>query len=178
MTSGALRRVVTGHDADGVSTVVSEGPPPRTTYIERAGVMFAEIWSTAAAPAPLSGQEPDPIDGPVQLPPPSAGTRIRINDFQPGHLQDDGRQSRWHRTETVDYGIMISGELVLMLEDREVALRPGDVVVQRGTNHAWANRTDQVARMAFVLIDGGSSTPAWPREARSRGASRGRGRED
>ena len=154
MTEWTPRRVVTGHDPDGVSTVLSDGPPPVVTRVPHSGVTFTELWSTGSTPAPVAAAEPDPTDGPLRIPPPREGTRIRINEFQPGHLQD-GRQSRWHRTETVDYGIMLSGELVLLLEDREVVLRPGDVVVQRGTNHAWANRGDEVARIAFVLVDGG-----------------------
>ncbi len=153
MSEWTPRRVVTGHDGDGVSTVLSDGPPPVLTRIARSGVTFAEMWSTGATPAPLAAAEPDPAEGPVRIPPGRGGTRIRITEFRPGHLVD-GRQSRWHRTETVDYGIMISGELVLLLEDREVVLRPGDVVVQRGTNHAWANHGDEVARVAFVLVDG------------------------
>lgn len=153
MSDWTPRRVVTGHDGDGVSTVLQDGPPPVVTRIPQSGVAFAEMWSTGATPAPVAADEPDPAGGPVRIPPPRGGTRIRINEFQPGHLRD-GRQSRWHRTETVDYGIVISGELVLLLEDREVVLRQGDVVVQRGTNHAWANRGDEVARVAFVLVDG------------------------
>ncbi len=153
MSEWVPRRVVTGHDDAGVSTVLTDGTPPVVTQIAASGVTFVEMWSTAATPAPVPASEPDPAAGPVRIPPPRGGTRIRVNEFQPGHLED-GRQSRWHRTETVDYGIMIAGELVLLLEDREVVLRPGDVVVQRGTNHAWANRGTQVARIAFVLVDG------------------------
>jgi quercetin dioxygenase-like cupin family protein len=153
MTDWTPRRVITGHDADGVSTVLADGAPPVVTQIPQAGVTFVELWSTEATPAPVAAAEPDPVAGPVRLPPPRGGTRIRVNEFRPGHLVD-GRQSRWHRTETVDYGIVISGELVLLLEDREVVLRPGDVVVQRGTNHAWANRGTEIARVAFVLVDG------------------------
>lgn len=148
-----VRRVVTGHGEDGVSTVLTDGPCPATTRLPHDGVAFVEVWSTAAVPVPLAGTEPDPVDGPVVIPPPPGGTRIRINEFQPGCLRD-GRQSPWHRTESVDYGIVLEGELVLLLEDREVLLRPGDIVVQRGTNHAWANRGDVVARVAFVLVDG------------------------
>lgn len=153
MSDWTPRRVVTGHGDDGVSTVLGDGPPPVVTQVPHSGVTFAEMWATAATPAPVAAAEPDPADGPVRIPPAAGGTRIRITEFRPGHLVD-GRQSRWHRTETVDYGIMISGELVLLLEDRDVVLRPGDVVVQRGTNHAWANRGDEVARIAFVLVDG------------------------
>lgn len=153
MSDWIPRRVVTTHDVDGVSTVLSDGPPAVVTRIPRAGVAFVEMWSTDVVPAPVTADAVDPAIGPVRIPPPRGGTRIRINEFEPGHLVD-GRQSRWHRTETVDYGIMISGELVLLLEDSEVVLRPGDVVVQRGTNHAWANRSDEIALVAFVLVDG------------------------
>jgi quercetin dioxygenase-like cupin family protein len=146
------RRVVTGHDEAGASVMLSAAAPPVATRLPHDGVTFFELWSTDAAPAPVSASEPDPTGGPVYIPPPPQGTRIRINEFQPGHVRD-GRQSPWHRTETVDYGIMISGELVLLLDDSEVVLRPGDVVVQRGTNHAWANRSSEVARIAFVLVD-------------------------
>jgi mannose-6-phosphate isomerase-like protein (cupin superfamily) len=59
-----------------------------------------------------------------------------------------------HRTETVDYGVVIEGEIVLVLDDSEVNLKPGSVVIQRGTNHAWANRSDRICRMLFVLVDG------------------------
>jgi uncharacterized cupin superfamily protein len=59
-----------------------------------------------------------------------------------------------HRTETIDYGILISGELWLIVDEGETKLNVGDVVIQRGTNHAWANRSNKVARMAFILLDG------------------------
>jgi quercetin dioxygenase-like cupin family protein len=147
------RRIVTGHDAAGTSVVLSADPPPVETRLPHDGVAFFELWSTTEMPARITAAQQDPIDGPVHIPPPRGGTRIRVNEFQPGHVRD-GRQSPWHRTETVDYGIMIEGELVLLVEEGEVVLRPGDVVVQRGTNHAWANRSDSVARIAFVLIDG------------------------
>jgi quercetin dioxygenase-like cupin family protein len=62
--------------------------------------------------------------------------------------------SPMHRTESIDYGIVLAGEVQLVLDDSEVHLKPGDVVVQRGTDHAWENRTDEVARMAFILVDG------------------------
>ena len=66
----------------------------------------------------------------------------------------DGPHALMHRTETVDYGIVLSGEVWLVVDDGETRLGPGDVVVQRGTNHAWSNRTEETARMAFVLVDG------------------------
>jgi len=82
------------------------------------------------------------------------GTKIRINEFAPGHLDERGLQSPVHRTESIDYGIVLEGEITLVLEDSEVILRAGDVVVQRGTDHAWANRGSTTAKVVFVLVDG------------------------
>ena len=85
------------------------------------------------------------------MPPDPNGTKIRINEFPPGAV------SPMHRTQTVDYGIVLQGEVVLVLDDTETVLRSGDVVVQRGTDHRWENRSGAVARMAFVLVDGAFS---------------------
>ena len=67
---------------------------------------------------------------------------------------DSDRHRSFHRTETIDFGIVLSGEIVLLLDEGETTVRQGDIVVQRGTNHGWANRTDQPCRIAFILIDG------------------------
>jgi quercetin dioxygenase-like cupin family protein len=140
------RRVVTGHDHDGKSVFLSDGAPPvARTASDGAG--FHEIWSTAAAPAALGASEPDPAAGEVLVPPPPRGTKIRINEFPPGAV------SPVHRTQSVDYGIVVEGEMVLALDDSETVLRRGDVVVQRGTSHRWENRSGRVARMVFVLVD-------------------------
>lgn len=149
----APRRIVTGHDRDGVSVFLADGAPPVLKELPERGVAFYEIWNTAATPAPIARVQPDPTSRPVQIAPPPGGTLIRINEFRPGYISD-GIQSPMHRTETIDYGIVLEGEIYLVLEDSEVLLRPGDVVVQRGTDHAWANRSDAVARMVFVLVDG------------------------
>jgi quercetin dioxygenase-like cupin family protein len=141
------RRVVTGHDDRGVSVFASDGPVPmRRTAPD--GSLFYEIWGTAAAPAPIGADAQDPTVGTLSVPPAPNGTKIRINEFPPGVM------SPMHRTQSVDYGIVLSGEVVLVLDDSETVLRAGDVVVQRGTNHRWENRSDQTARMAFILIDG------------------------
>jgi hypothetical protein len=152
------RRIVTGHDQSGRSIVVSDGVPPNVRD-KGSGVDFIEIWNTAATPAPICSQEPEPTDGPLRVPPPLHGTRIRLNDFHPGHIQklperDDGRHRMMHRTRSIDYGIVLEGELYLILDDRELQLHAGDIVIQRGTDHGWENRSDRVARMAFILIDG------------------------
>lgn len=149
------RRVVTGHDAGGVSVVVADGAVPVQRVMPQDGVGFYEIWQTDASPAPLAPVEPgEPTERTLRVPPEPSGTKIRINDFLPGHLTPDGRQSPVHRTETIDYGIVLEGEIVLILGAGEVTLRTGDIVVQRGTEHAWANRTDAIARVAFILVDG------------------------
>lgn len=141
------RRVVTGHDPRGVSVFASDGPVP-VVRTAPDGALFYEIWGTGAAPAPVAAAEPDPTAGTLTVPPPPAGTKIRINEFAPGVV------SPVHRTRSVDYGIVLSGEVVLVLDDSETVLRSGDVVVQRGTSHRWENRADQTARVAFILVGG------------------------
>jgi quercetin dioxygenase-like cupin family protein len=141
------RRVVTGHDPHGVSVFVSDGPVP-VTRTAPDGAFFHEIWSTGATPAPIAADEPDPALSALTVPPPPNGTKIRINEFPPGAV------SPVHRTQTVDYGIVLSGAVTLVLDDSETVLRAGDVAVQRGTNHRWENRTGDIALMAFILIDG------------------------
>jgi quercetin dioxygenase-like cupin family protein len=141
------RRVVTGHDQRGVSVFLQDGPPP-VARTAPDGALFYEIWGTEAMPAPVSAAEPDPTEASLSVPPAPGGTKIRINEFPPGVV------SPTHRTQSVDYGIVLDGEIVLVLDDSETVLGPGDVVVQRGTAHRWENRTERTARMAFVLVDG------------------------
>ena len=174
-----IHRVVTGHDADGKAIVASNGPLPTVMEIAAIpGTVFHEVWSTAGAPAPIDNG-PDPTVGALVLPPPKLGTRIRFVDIPPDtedflahgaeRMKDafsqigDEKASTvnrasphplMHRTESIDYGVVIDGELTLVLDDSEVALEPGSVVVQRGTNHAWANRSGKTCRMLFVLVDG------------------------
>jgi quercetin dioxygenase-like cupin family protein len=142
------RRVVTGHDKTGKSVFVADGAAPvARTAPDGAG--FFEIWSTSGAPAPIAAEEPDPAANPaVAVPPPPNGTKIRFNSFPPGTI------SPMHRTQSVDYGIVIAGQVVLVLDDSETVLNAGDIAIQRGTNHRWENRGDMAARMVFVLVDG------------------------
>ena len=151
------RRVVTGHDSRGVSVFALDGPVP-VVRTAPDGAFFYEIWSTDAMPAPIDmdpvstgptdAGSPDPTLGALTVPPAPSGTKIRINEFPPGVV------SPVHRTQSVDYGIVLSGQVVLVLDDAETVLRAGDVVVQRGTSHRWENRSAQTARMAFILVDG------------------------
>jgi quercetin dioxygenase-like cupin family protein len=141
------RRIVTGHDASGKSVVLSDAPSPRTLDIGIAA--FHEIWITAQMPVQIDASEPESTDRPVRVPPPAGGVSIRFIDTAPG------AESPMHRTETVDLGVVLEGEIWMLLDDgSETRVGVGDAVIQRGTNHAWANRSDRPVRMLFVLIDG------------------------
>jgi mannose-6-phosphate isomerase-like protein (cupin superfamily) len=174
-----IQRVITGHDAAGKAIVSANTPVPTVVEIKAIpGTTFHEIWSTTATPAPI-GNGADPTLGTLTLPPPKNGTRIRFVDIPPDTKEflekgaermnaaftqiGDAKASTvnkrsphplMHRTESVDYGVVIAGEIVLILDDSEVPLKTGDVVIQRGTNHAWANRTNEMCRMLFMLVDG------------------------
>jgi hypothetical protein len=179
MSFPPIHRVVTGHDADGKAIVTSNGPLPNVAEIKAIpGTVFHEVWCTTGAPASVDNGA-DPTFGPLSLPPPKLGTRIRYVDIPPDtadYLANGGARMQeafaqigdskastvkvdsphplMHRTESVDYGIVIEGEMTLVLDDSEVLLKVGSVVVQRGSNHAWANRSGRLCRMLFVLVDG------------------------
>jgi quercetin dioxygenase-like cupin family protein len=147
----ATRRIVTGHTATGRSVVVSDGPVPHTRSLP--GANFDEVWSMDSAPAVL-GLSParEPTSGGLRIAVGSgAGNLIRVIEFLPASA--GGKRSPMHRTKTIDYGIVLAGEIALILSDSEVLLRAGDVVVQRGTDHAWENRSEIPAKMVFVLMD-------------------------
>ena len=147
------RRVVTGHDKTGKSVVVSDGPPPQHHPMSgpTVGADFVEIWSVAR-PVPtltaLEPREPNERDFTIM---PTAGHLLRLLYIYPASA--GGKRTLMHRTQTIDYVVVIDGEIVLMLEDSEVTLKKGDVVVQRGTSHAWENRSDRVACAAFFHVD-------------------------
>lgn len=143
----APRRIVTGHDASGKSVILSDTPSPKTTDIGTAA--FHEVWVTEETPVQIPAAEPEPTDRPIRVGPPANGVMIRFTDMVPG------AESPMHRTETLDVGVVLEGETWLLLDDgSETKVGPGDAVVQRGTNHAWANRSDRPVRMVFVLVDG------------------------
>lgn len=143
----APRRIVTGHDESGRSVVVSDGPNPKTLDVGTAA--FHELWVTSETPVQIAATEPEPTTRPVRTPPPPGGVIVRFTEMAPG------AESPMHRTETLDVGVVLEGETWLLLDDgSETRVGVGDAVVQRGTNHAWANRSDSPVRMVFVLIDG------------------------
>lgn len=145
--SGPPRRIVTGHDASGRSVVLSDGPNPKALDIGSG--IFHEVWIADRVPVEIGATEPsEPTDRPVRVPPPENGVTVRYTEMAPGG------ESPMHRTETLDVGVVLEGETWLLLDDgSETRVGPGDAVVQRGTMHAWVNRSDRPVRMVFVMID-------------------------
>src|SRR5215469_11199999 len=147
------RRVVTGHDENGKSVVLSDGTPPQQHPMKgrEVGADFFEMWNdpkTVPLLTSVEAREPSEREFTIM---PATGHLIRIIDIYPP--SQGGKRTVMHRTQTLDYMVVIEGEVVLVLDDSEVTLKQSDVVVQRGTDHAWENRSDQVARMAFFHID-------------------------
>ena len=148
-----IRRVVTGHDESGKSIVLSDGSPPQHHPMQGAsvGADFFEMWSVAhPVPQLTSTEAREPNERAFTIMP-AAGHLLRVIDIYPP--SQGGKRTVMHRTKTLDYVVVIEGEVVLVLDDSEVTLKKSDVVIQRGTDHAWENRSDQVARMAFFHID-------------------------
>lgn len=140
-----VRRVVTGHDAKNIAKVLIDGPATN----KRAGSASTLIWSTDAMPVDISiGEDAEDMGARILgTPPPPNGTRFTVNDIPPGNA------GVMHRTETLDYAIVLAGEVDMELDDSTTKLRAGDIVIQRGTNHSWVNRGTEVARIAFILVD-------------------------
>jgi len=179
-THGTFRRIVTGHDEAGNAIIISDAPPTRAQLVGGpGGPTFFEVWSTRETPAVIDRQSDEPAEDGLVLAPPKGGTRIRVIDFPPegdairklteteaaekfGEMGgSDAARSKagaphplMHRTQTIDYGIVLEGELTLVVDRGETTIHAGDIVIQRGTNHAWANRSSRNCRVAFVLIDG------------------------
>jgi mannose-6-phosphate isomerase-like protein (cupin superfamily) len=170
-----IRRVVTGVSPDGKSVIVSDGPSPRSVTLELlGGTKMTDLWHLGSPPeSPTDGGD---LDRNANLVPPPGGIHWRTTDFPPDsaipadiNINDlaaevnekvpdlvahaDLSRLGMHQTETIDFGVVLSGEIWLELDDGEVHLKAGDCVVQRGTMHAWRNRSDKPCVMSFVLID-------------------------
>lgn len=147
-TGSPVRRFVTGHDGGKVSKVVKEGSP---TYELRPfeGALSRLVWSTNAMPVEnKAGEEIEDMGaGPLGLATPRNGTRFTVVEFAPGN------HVHMHRTNSLDYVAVLSGEIDMDMDKSTVKLKAGDVIVQRGTNHAWANRSNAPARLAVVMIE-------------------------
>tara|TARA_B000000557_G_scaffold206342_1_gene171936 strand:- start:101 stop:622 length:522 start_codon:yes stop_codon:yes gene_type:complete len=169
-----MRRIITGHDKNGKSIITLDGPPARSIG-EDVGGLF-ELWNTDGNQV-ISGDMIDRADDEIILSPPRGGTKFRyfqINPLPKGvpdeilqeiaadafekvgaahHRVDTTKHPAMHKTETVDYIILLKGDVTLILDEEEVDLKPFDVVVQRGTNHAWVNNGTEPALLIAVLID-------------------------
>lgn len=171
-----IRRIVTGDDAKGNSGIVEDAPASAVrNVLARPGYRAVNVWRTEHTPARINAV--DTTHNHQGILPPRNGTILRIIDFPPeprdegelrrqldstfggiyrdaAHDRRPGKHPGMHRTETVDYAIVLEGEIWAVMDEGETLMRAGDVLIQRGTNHAWANRSDRTARIAFVLIDG------------------------
>lgn len=169
-----MRRVITGHNEKGRSIVTLDGPPARSIG-EDVGGLF-ELWNTDGLDV-ISTDQNDRADQDIILSPSGGGTKFRyfqINPLPEGvpedmlqeiaadafdkvgaahHRVDTTKHPAMHKTETIDYIILLKGDVTLILDDEEVDLKPFDVVVQRGTNHAWVNNGTEPALLIAVLID-------------------------
>jgi hypothetical protein len=167
-----IRRIVTGHDEDGKSTFLIDGIAPNIKEMESMpGLALTDLWETTDAPASNAGNA-DAAARPVRLEPPKNGTILRIVEFPPdatwrtdadakkafesigagGAKDAHSADPMMHKTATVDYIIVIKGEICAIMEKSETLLKPGDVLVQRGTNHSWSVRGDEPCIIAAVLV--------------------------
>jgi mannose-6-phosphate isomerase-like protein (cupin superfamily) len=170
----SFRRVVTGHDEKG--TAIIESDMPATQILQRAnrpGVTLTNFWLSDGTPAEYDG-DTETCTGQFVLHPPAAGSVFRCVEFEPedpavmatldgraafaemgaaDNIVENARHPFMHRTDSVDYAIILTGEIYMLLDNEDVHLKAGDVVVQRGTNHAWSNRGSETCIIAFVLID-------------------------
>lgn len=178
-----VRRIVTGHDTAGKAVVIEDRTAPTVRTVElRGGLTMTELWMTDTMPVKIDA--PDPSARMKTLQPVANGNNFRIVRFPPektfihkltadkaraafgavgsaevSQHSDNVRHPLMHRTKTVDYGIILEGEIWLVLDDSEVLCKQGDVIIQRGTNHAWSNRSDADCAVAFILIDGVYDAP-------------------
>jgi hypothetical protein len=175
MQGHQIRRVVTGHDASGKAIVEMDGIAPNMKVRPGTGFVSSVLWVTDETPARMDLGK-DRADRTIGVPPPPSGSILRVVDFPPvtkeaesvdqaallasmgaqhnTHGGAPARHAFMHRTKSVDYAIVLEGEIDMLLDDSEVHLKAGEFLIQQGTNHAWVNRSDRMCRIAFVLIDG------------------------
>jgi hypothetical protein len=172
-THRPVRRIVTGLDEAGRSVILSDQHAPNVKLHTHAPMVAQVVWATDCAPASWSQAETAPAGKPFPIGPQNGGSILRIVDFPPddqcdparaaalfeemgGHGARDTQRPRhfmFHRTETLDYAIVLEGEIWAMMDIGETLMKPGDVLIQRATNHSWSNRSDKPCRVAFVLLD-------------------------
>jgi len=169
-----IRRVVTGHDENGTATVIMDGEAACVLQRpNRPGVTLTNLWQVDRAPAEMERHD-DPVEGPLVLHPPKNGSVFRIVQFDPedpevlvkldgkaafaemgagANIVEGARHPFMHRTDSVDYAVVLTGEIYMMMDEDECLLKAGDTVVQQGTNHAWSNRGTEPCQIAFILVD-------------------------
>lgn len=168
-----IRRVVTALDDDGKAVVLFDGANPHKVVRPVRKTVSRRIWVTSETPADIGGTK-DRGEVEIGISPPKGGSVFRIIDIPPtppevaalpadAHHKEQGadapkrgrppRHPQMHRTRTVDYALILEGEIDMLLDDCEVHFKKGDVLIQQGTNHAWVNRGTAPCRIAFILID-------------------------
>ena len=142
----SIRRIVTGHDASGKAVVTIDGPATNTKHPDE-NVTSTLMWVTDQAPSDIFA-EGDAGDRKVGTAPSPGGTRFAVLHLLPGNALHGQ-----HRTDTIDYVICMKGAIDMLLDNKVVHMQAGDIMIQRGTNHAWLNRGTEPAQIAFVLVD-------------------------
>jgi len=165
-----VRRVVTGHRGD-KAVVLFDSAAPNQKLRQASGLVSTLLWVTDERPADVSGSADRSLRE-IGVPPPPSGSIFRVVDFPPEDaarsrdavlkemgVADAGgaRHHGMHKTRSIDYAVVVEGEIDMLLDDSEVHLEAGDVLVQQGTNHAWVNRGSKPCRIAFVLVDAAST---------------------
>ncbi|QDZ07229.1 cupin domain-containing protein [Sphingomonas panacisoli] len=168
------RRVLTAIDTEGQSYIAEDGPSPAEFVLPGSVYRSSNIWRTHAAPSDIAA--PDDIFEHRGVLPPEHGTVIRVIDMPPigdatpeqraamvkavfdalypdaRHQEGNDRSAGMHTTDTIDYAIVLQGEVVAVMDRDETTLRAGDILIQRGTAHSWENRSATPCRIVFVLI--------------------------
>ena len=176
----SIRRVITGYDASGQSVFVEDSVVQGRTNPTRPGMWSRDVWATGRIPVPV--EDPDRSAEVRGIMPPEGGSVLHIIDYPPepkdpaerakalraiadrikqagAHAEHGVRRSPegsphpgMHETDTIDYAIVLYGEIYAIMDKGEKLLKAGDVLIQRGTPHAWSNRSDDYCRVAFVLV--------------------------
>ncbi|SFK73688.1 cupin domain-containing protein [Geodermatophilus ruber] len=157
-TIRSFRRVVTGLDEQGRSTVLEDGLSPHVQVVaDTPTFVYTNLWRHEEVPVDNSGPADDGLGSPGRIAPPAAGSILRIVEFPPDSHWDTGpevREAMFHSTPSLDYAIVLEGCIWHVMDADERELMAGDVLIQRGTRHLWSNRSDRPCLIAFVLIGG------------------------
>ena len=188
-----IRRVVTGHDKNGKSVFIMDGKAPNILEMKSMpGVALTDLWRTTTSPASNAGSR-DAASGTIKLEPPQEGTILRIVEFPPDSAWRDGADAKaafasigasgapdhastdamMHCTATVDYIIVLKGEIYAIMDKGEKLLKQGDILVQRGTNHSWSVRSKEPCVIAAILV-GARPVGRLTRQAKRKPPARGR----